>query len=97
MAEAARRHWGTLTRWSQWSALTGVTSCDAMLPRDAGLQYACTTRERHHRACVHALTITHTCPRSSARRGSSSSDIRLAMQTTKPLFRGAHRTWLQST
>jgi len=43
-----------------------VASCDAMLSRDAGLQYACTTRERHHRACVHALTITHTCPRSSA-------------------------------
>ena len=74
-----------------------VASCDAMLPRDTGLQYACTTRERHHRACVHALTITHTCPRSSARRGSSSSDIRLAMQTTEPLVRGAHRTWLRST
>ena len=66
MAEAARRHWGTLTRWSRWSALTGVTSCDAMLPRDAGLQHVCTACERHHRACVHALTITHTCPRSSA-------------------------------
>ena len=43
MAEAARRHWGTLTRWSRWSAPTGVTRCAAMLPRDAGLQYACTT------------------------------------------------------
>ena len=59
MAEAARRHWGTLTRWSRWSALTGVTRCAAMLPRDAGLQYACTTRERHHHACVHALLHTH--------------------------------------
>ena len=37
MAEAARRHWGTLTRWSRWSALTGVTRCAAMLRRGAGL------------------------------------------------------------
>ena len=54
MAKAARRHWGTCTRWSRWSA----NRCDEMcrqLPRDAGLQYACTTRERYHDACVHAL------------------------------------------
>ena len=79
----------TVHRWSR-SAQTGVVSCAAMLPRDASLQYASIIRKRHRRACVHALTFTRTCLRSSTRRGSSSSDFRLAMQTMKPLVRGLH-------
>ena len=57
--------------------------------------------------CVHNTRATpprlracanyHTHLPEIKRRGSSSSDIRLAMQTTKPLFRGAHRTQLRST
>ena len=46
------------------------------------------------RACA---TITRTCPRSSARRGRSCSDIRLATQKMKPVVREARRTCLQTT
>ena len=55
MAEAARADTHTMHQLVASSANRRVESFAAMLPRDAGLQYACTTRERHHRACVHAL------------------------------------------
>ena len=57
----------------------------------------CVDNTRETPPCLRACANYHTHLPEIKRRGSSSSDIRLAMQTTKPLFRGAHRTQLRST
>ena len=60
---------GTLQRTHHTSCVFAIsaysmTSCAAMLQRDADSGHARQTREQHHAS--HALTITLTCPRSSA-------------------------------
>ena len=74
-----------------WRAVTPC--CHAMLACSMRAQHASDTTAPALRACANY----HTHLPEIKRRGSSSSDIRLAMQTTKPLFRGAHRTQLRST
>ena len=77
--------------------VVSANRCGGLCRRAAMRRWrVCIWCKRHYRASVHGLTITRTCPRSSARRGSSCSDIRLATQTMKPLLRGAPGTCLQT-
>ena len=87
---------GTLQRTHHTSCVFAIsaysmTSCAAMLQRDAE---ACAPNTRA--APSHALTITLTCPRSSAR-PHVWSDIGFATQTMKQAVRGARGTCLQTT
>ena len=80
-------------------AVVSANRCDEMCRHAATRCWlaVCVHNTRATPPRLRACANYHTHLPEIKRRGSSSSDIRLAMQTTKPLFRGAHRTQLRST